>query len=112
MRKPVVAYNIPGVNEVVSGDVTGILADWSDDPIARIRNLANAIQELCLDPEKRVKIGTAGFHYVHKHFNPNSLIAEHEKLYAEAISTGRNSRYAERAKIPRQSVQKTIGSAA
>ncbi|MDP8298092.1 MAG: glycosyltransferase family 4 protein [Candidatus Orphnella occulta] len=85
MEKPVVVYNLPGMDEAVANGKTGLLVEWDEDDNIRIDNLANAIKGLCEDPKAREAMGAAGPRYVHEQFDPNKLIVKHEDIYAKAM---------------------------
>jgi glycosyltransferase involved in cell wall biosynthesis len=54
--KPIVAANSGGAPEVVFDDVTGRLVEYDDRP-----QLVNALTDLCLQPDKRDRMGKAGY---------------------------------------------------
>jgi len=60
----IIATNISGIPELIIDGKTGILVA-PNDPIA----LAQAIKELCLDPQKRQHFSEAGFERVRKEFS-------------------------------------------
>jgi glycosyltransferase involved in cell wall biosynthesis len=54
--KPVIAANSGGAPEVVMDGVTGLLVEYGDKP-----GLADALKDLCLNPDKRERMGNAGY---------------------------------------------------
>lgn len=61
--KVVVAANSGGAPEVVEDGVTGFLVEYGDQ-----KQLADSLTELCLDPEKRMRLGSAGFQRLQDRF--------------------------------------------
>jgi glycosyltransferase involved in cell wall biosynthesis len=61
--KAVVAANSGGAPEVVEDQVTGRLVEYGNE-----EELAQALIELCLDPEKRTRLGTAGYQRLQERF--------------------------------------------
>lgn len=61
--KAVVAARSGGAPEVVEDQVTGRLVEYGNE-----RELANALIELCLEPEKRTKLGSAGYQRLQERF--------------------------------------------
>ncbi|MCL5951128.1 MAG: glycosyltransferase family 4 protein [Chloroflexi bacterium] len=79
-RKPVVAPNIPGLNEVVVSGETGILVDESRLGI----DFCDAVRGLLRDPAKRCRMGQAGYQRALALFerekNTNRIFALYEKV--------------------------------
>lgn len=61
--KAVVAARSGGVPEVVEDQVTGRLVEYGNKD-----ELAQALIELCLDPEKRTRLGSAGYQRLQERF--------------------------------------------
>jgi phosphatidyl-myo-inositol dimannoside synthase len=61
--KAIVAANSGGAPEVVEDQVTGRLVEYGNE-----EELAQALIELCLDPEKRTRLGTAGYQRLQERF--------------------------------------------
>jgi glycosyltransferase involved in cell wall biosynthesis len=61
--KPVVAADSGGSPEVVRDGVTGMLVQYGDIP-----QLARALTDLCLNPERRAVLGRAGYQRLTEHF--------------------------------------------
>ena len=77
--KPVVAGNVGGIPDAVIDGVTGRLVPEKDSAA-----LADAICELLADPEKRRRMGRAGFDFVQKAFSWNRIVTDLESLYLQA----------------------------
>ena len=74
--KPVVASNIPGVDEVVVDGETGILVEHSN-PVA----LASAIKKLLNNREQARMLGIAGRERAAKCFGCKRMVSEYEQIY-------------------------------
>jgi glycosyltransferase involved in cell wall biosynthesis len=61
--KVVVAARSGGAPEVVEDQVTGRLVEYGNED-----ELAQALTELCLDPEKRTRLGSAGYQRLQERF--------------------------------------------
>jgi len=61
--KAIVAARSGGAPEVVEDEVTGRLVEYGDQA-----ELAQALIELCLDPEKRNRLGSAGYQRLQERF--------------------------------------------
>src|SRR6266508_2300718 len=61
--KVVVAASSGGVPEGVVDQVTGRLVEYGNED-----DLAHALIELCLDPEKRTRLGSAGYQRLQERF--------------------------------------------
>jgi glycosyltransferase involved in cell wall biosynthesis len=81
--KPVVASRVEGIPEFVENGVHGRLVEP-----ANVEELAEAISELLMDPERRARMGEAGRVMVRAEgkFGASRMIREHEQLYLERLS--------------------------
>jgi glycosyltransferase involved in cell wall biosynthesis len=79
---PVVAAAVGGTPEAVTDGVTGVLVN-RDDPEA----LAAAIGALLRDPQRRKVMGMAGRERAKANFSVRGMIAKHEQLYEELLSS-------------------------
>jgi phosphatidylinositol alpha-1,6-mannosyltransferase len=61
--KPIVAARNGGAPEVVEDQVTGRLVEYGNED-----ELAQALIELCVDPEKRTRLGLAGYQRLQERF--------------------------------------------
>jgi glycosyltransferase involved in cell wall biosynthesis len=75
---PVVATRVGGVPELVVDGETGILIEPGDP-----RQLAAAIQELALSPERRQALGRAGARRAAEHFDAERAVQQLVSLYEE-----------------------------
>lgn len=73
---PIVASDIPVVNEIVRSDENGLLAR-ANDPDA----FATAIIRLLADPELRNRLRCSGVKTVEDHYDETTLIAQIEAIY-------------------------------
>jgi len=89
---PVVATMVGGTLEVVVDGVTGLLVP-PRDPQA----LAQAINALLGDPERRYKMGQAGRERVRQRFSVKRMVEETESLYEQLLAEKLNLRYTEEA---------------
>jgi glycosyltransferase involved in cell wall biosynthesis len=78
--KPVVATSVGGVPEIVEDGVNGILV-----PPERSDLLAEAIKNCLAAPEKRRRMGEAGYHKVKAEFTFESQTQKLEAIYNEVI---------------------------
>ena len=82
MKRPVVATDLPGNNELVIPDRTGLLVPPSD-PEA----LARAVIALLQDPARSAAMAAAGRRLVEEQFSLTARVALVEKLYYQALET-------------------------
>ncbi len=76
--RPVVAFNVTAITEVVKNRETGLLV--KPDSL----ELANAISSLLSDKKLRKRMGDAGREYVSKNFSWNSCAQQMKQIYSEA----------------------------
>jgi glycosyltransferase involved in cell wall biosynthesis len=76
--KPVVAFNVTAINEVVKDKETGLLVKPDS------HELANALSSLLSDKQLRERMGEAGREYVCKNFSWNSCAQKMRQIYSEA----------------------------
>jgi glycosyltransferase involved in cell wall biosynthesis len=79
-EKPVVAFNIGGVNEAVIDGKTGLLADRGSSG-----ELAEALLKLLADPELRQRMGVAGRRFVVENFTWDICAQRMLAVYLEAL---------------------------
>lgn len=77
-RLPVVASDIPGIEDIIEHGVTGLLVP-SHDPEA----LARALTRLKNDSALRVRLGSALYEKVSAHFSPEAMLEGTVALYRE-----------------------------
>jgi glycosyltransferase involved in cell wall biosynthesis len=78
---PVVATNVGAIPEYVADGQTGMLVP-AQNPIA----LAQALQVLIADPEKRAAMGRAGRQRVEKCFTAERMVSETAQLYRQLLA--------------------------
>ena len=85
--KPVVAADVGGVPEIVEDGVNGILV-----PPGRSDLLAEAIKNCLIAPEKRRKMGEAGYQKVKSEFTFESQTKKLENIYYEVLTAVQQNR--------------------
>ena len=83
---PVVAYNIPGVNELVEEGETGLLA-----PLGDTARLAQQFIKLCENPELRQHIIQTGRDRVDQRFSAQRMAREYEQLFSQLLAGQRSA---------------------
>ena len=78
--RPVVTTDVPGCRDVVEHEVNGLLV-----PIRNSHALADALQALIDDPERRARFGLAGRRRVEEQFGIERVIAQTLALYGRAF---------------------------
>lgn len=76
MKKPVLATNIPGVNEVVKHNKTGLLV-----PIKNPKKLASSVELLYKDQKLRDRLVENAYSIIKNRFELNKQIKKVEKLF-------------------------------
>lgn len=85
-RRPIIAANAGGPLETVRDSIDGLLVD-PHDPEA----LAGAILELANDPERRQKMGEAGFEKVREYFDLPMVSERLSRIYQQLIAEHRQA---------------------
>ena len=80
MKKPVVATDIPGVNEVVKNNKTGLLVQKKDP-----QNLALVVKRILEDNSLREKLVINGYNMVKKDFELDKQVRKVEQLFIKTI---------------------------
>ncbi|MFB6098931.1 MAG: glycosyltransferase, partial [Salinibacter sp.] len=92
---PVVASRVGGIPEIVVPDETGLLVDVSPtagkdvepaNPEAFARGLADGVNALMADPERRNAMGTAARRRVEEHFSWTAIAEQTLGFYKELLS--------------------------
>lgn len=78
--KPVVAFKVGGIPEVVVDGETGILVPPEDTDA-----FAAALTQLLLDPERAQKMGAAGLKRAREHFSERQMLASYIKLFNDLV---------------------------
>jgi glycosyltransferase involved in cell wall biosynthesis len=81
--KPVIASNLPGVRSVVSDGVDGLLFKPGD-----VRDLAERIDTLLADPQRRQRMGERGRVKVEEKYAWPRVIPRLVKTYGEVLARG------------------------
>lgn len=84
LERPVIAFRIQGIPEVIAEGETGLLVD-PEDPLA----LCCAIETLLLNPEKAIKMGIEGRKRALEKFTIQQNAARYEALYFELIQSSK-----------------------
>lgn len=82
--KPVVVSDIPGVREVITDGVEGLLADPVDP-----EDLADKINRLLADAALRRDMGRAGRETVESRFTLQTIVDRLEQVYADVVEVSR-----------------------
>lgn len=83
--RAIVASNLGGIPEVVQDGLNGLLVPPGDP-----NRLAEAMEALIRDPDRRQKMGTAGRHRFNQCFQARQMTAEIERLYDETMKRPAN----------------------
>jgi glycosyltransferase involved in cell wall biosynthesis len=86
--KPIVAFDVEGVNEAVVDNQTGFLVPFGD-----AYGLADKIKILIDSPRLAAEFGTAAFQRVSTYFNLEINIKQLEVLYYELLRQKSNTLY-------------------
>lgn len=78
--RAIVTTDVPGCREVVEHGVNGLLI-----PIRNAHALADALQALIDDPERRARFGLAGRRRVEEQFGVERVVAQTMALYARVL---------------------------
>ncbi len=81
LGRPVVATRVGGTPEAVDDGVTGLLVERGD-----AAGLARAIAELCLDPERRLKMGAAARERAREVFREDRIVDGLLEVYRAAAA--------------------------
>jgi glycosyltransferase involved in cell wall biosynthesis len=78
--KPIVAFNVDGVNEAIENGITGFLV-----PFKNIEEFAQKIKILIANPPLSLKMGQAGHRRILAYFDINRTVQETEMLYLKML---------------------------
>jgi glycosyltransferase involved in cell wall biosynthesis len=78
--RAVVTTNVAGCRDAIIPNKTGILV-----PVRDYKKLANALQWLIQNPEKRISMGKEGRKFAEKEFPIEKIIQKHIDIYQELI---------------------------
>jgi len=85
MERPVVAYNIRGVRDLVEDGVNGFLVPFGD-----VKALSEKIKYLLEHPEIAEEMGKKGRERIEKEFSLDAILLQMEKLYKEILESEYN----------------------
>ena len=80
-KKPVVATNVTGNNEVIEHQKTGILVQPNSP-----ESLAVALDELIADKNLRLELGEKGYQHCVKEFSFQKMMMAYEELFEEVVT--------------------------
>lgn len=78
--RAIVTTDVPGCREVVAQDVNGVLV-----PVRDSKALADALQSLIADPQRRARLGTAGRRRAEEEFGLEQVIAQTLAVYNKLL---------------------------
>jgi glycosyltransferase involved in cell wall biosynthesis len=79
-KLPVVATDVIGNNEAVKHQKTGFLI-----PVGNLSSFGEAIVNLIVNPDLRMRMGQEGRNRIKKHFTEDRFIKQHEEFYETII---------------------------
>jgi len=85
MERPIVAYNIRGVRDLVEDGVNGFLVPFGD-----VKALSEKIKYLLEHPEIAEEMGKKGRERVEREFSLDVILRQMEKLYKEILESEYN----------------------
>lgn len=77
MAKPIVTTDVPGCREIVEGNQNGLLV-----PSKNVEFLAQALLELAVDPDRRIRMGEASRERALKYFDEHVIIRQILEVYS------------------------------
>ena len=80
----IVTTDVPGCREAVTQDVNGLLV-----PVRNADALANALQSLLEDPQRRMRLGMAGRRRAEEEFGLERVVAQTLALYDSILGVQR-----------------------
>lgn len=78
--RAVVTTDVPGCRDAIEANVTGMLVDVRD-----AKSLANSIEYLLNNPEKRINMGKAGRLLAENEFSIQHIVDQHLSIYKELM---------------------------
>jgi glycosyltransferase involved in cell wall biosynthesis len=78
--RAVVTADVPGCRDAIEPDVTGVLVQVKSAP-----SLADALQALIEEPERRMRMGKAGRELAERAFSIDLIVEEHLAIYKELL---------------------------
>lgn len=81
--RAVITTDVPGCRDAIEPGETGILV-----PVKNSRALADAIQHLIENPERRLSMGKAGRRLAEQAFSIDYIVDQHLAIYKELLASG------------------------
>ena len=78
---PVAAYDIPGIDQLVTHEITGLLA-----PLGDRQQLLQHWETLLFDSEKAQRLATAAKQFVYEHYSAQRMANEYTALFKDLTS--------------------------
>jgi len=78
--RAVVTTDVPGCRDAIEPDVTGVLV-----PVKSAPSLADALQALIEEPERRMRMGKAGRELAERAFSIDRIVEQHLAIYKELL---------------------------
>jgi len=78
--RAVITTNHPGCRDAIEPDVTGVLV-----PVKSAPSLADALQALIEEPERRMRMGKAGRELSERAFSIDRIVEQHLAIYRELL---------------------------
>lgn len=78
--RAVVTTDVPGCRDAIEPDVTGVLV-----PVKSAPSLADALQALIEEPERRMRMGKAGRELAERVFSIDRIVEQHLAIYKELL---------------------------
>lgn len=88
--RAVITTDHPGCRDAILPNVTGLLVACED-----AENLANAIEQLCVDPNKRKDMGNAGRKMAIERYSIEDVVSKHISIYDELLKRSSTCRIAD-----------------
>lgn len=83
--RPVVAFDVGGVKDLIRDDVTGILVPFGD-----VQRLADSMISLLRNPQKGKSLGQNARQRAYPHFDYRRLVRDMEKFYCQLLKNQLN----------------------
>lgn len=83
MEKPIVAYNIRGVRDLIDDGVNGFLVPFGD-----VKGLAEKTKYLMENPQLAKEMGKKGREKIEREFSLKVILKDMKKLYKEILEEG------------------------
>lgn len=81
MQIPVAAYDIPGIDQLVTHNTTGLLATYGDQAA-----LADCWEQLLLDKALSEQLAKSGRQFIVEHFSAQRMAHEYSELYQDLLT--------------------------